>query len=214
MRENSSNLPTKLNQYQAYIDFYKHYSLLMFRARISIFTLIFVSIGFIIKIIPLTTNSPIFLETIGGKISQNAVVAYITAILIGVLFLLETAYYRRFLGIITCLNQIEWDSRLYNNSNDKSSFFNMYKRRHHEYNILYLISCVFLVSYFVYECQGKISIENGIEQVQGKINLLFSIILAALPVSFLVYIYYQILLKIFQNFEKNIEHFEEENNID
>ncbi len=167
----------------------------MFRARISIFTLIFVSIGFIVKIIPTLKDKPIVLEVFGSKISQNAVVAYITAFLIGILFLLETAYYRRFLGIITCLNQIEWQSKLCSSEADKSSFFRQYNRKHHEYSIFYMVACIFLVSYFIYE---------------NNDNLLLSFGLGFIPVGLLMFIYYRILAKIFRNFKENIRHSEEE----
>lgn len=181
--------PTKQDQYTAYIGFYKHYSTLIFRARISIFTLIFVSLGFLIKIIPTLEKSQLEFKILHSVVSQEALVAYITSLLIGILFLLETAYYRRFLGIITCLNQIEREAKLCRGEDDKSSFFRQYNRRHHEYSIFYLISCLFLNIFFVYE---------------NKSMPLISIICAFASISFLMFIYLFILKRIFSRFKEEI----------
>jgi hypothetical protein len=82
--------------YEAHFRLCEHYSSLIFRARISIMTLILIVVAFVFGIMLQDSNA---LGKLPG-LPTRAILAYIGAILINLLYLMEIGYLKRFYQVV------------------------------------------------------------------------------------------------------------------
>lgn len=130
-------------KYSTYVDIYKHYSGLMFKARISIITIIFLAYGYILGIIP-------------GKqeVIPDEIIKVLTPICAGTLmsaiFLLEVSYYNNFFRAIRALKELEKKV----DDEKRCAFFSGYERRNWHFCILYLAASILFsaicIHYIIY----------------------------------------------------------------
>lgn len=128
------NLKNKIENFNAkrfdvYSDLYKHYSSLIFNARVSIITALFLSFGYIFKVFRNYESSLIELF-----------IPIFTCYAITGIFIMEIAYTNSFLRVIKCLKKMEGDG----------FYFGTYRRKHWYFNIIYLIASIVLCTiYFI-----------------------------------------------------------------
>ncbi len=118
-------------KYQTYVNIYKHYSELMFKARISIISIIFLAYGYILEIIP--GKQDIIREEIVKVLTPVCAAALMSGI-----FLLEVSYYNNFFRAIRALKELE----NMDEEKRKCPFFSGYERRNWHFCVLYLAASV------------------------------------------------------------------------
>ena len=106
--------------YDAHQSLLRHYSAQIFKTRISIITLIVIACGYLVGLIP-PQRQPV-------DLAPSAGLAYLSALLVGLLFSLEIAYYRRFLQVVKAGRIIEdsQGAKLYFNLWDHGSPWRLY----------------------------------------------------------------------------------------
>jgi hypothetical protein len=128
-------------KYQSYIEIYKHYSSLMFNARLSIISVIFLAYGYTLGII--SHESQEISDTITKTLTPIAAITLIAAI-----FLLEVSYYKNFFWTTRTLNQIEGE--LF--GEERFSLFRKYGRNNWHFTIMYLAAGFSFSGTFSYYC--------------------------------------------------------------
>lgn len=121
---------------EMHCDLFKHYSLMLFRARILIVSVILLVFAFLLGIKKI--------ETVATKglfnLEPAAVIAYVSAIVIALLYSMETAYIRR-------LAEVAASARHGNKSDLTFDFFDRYRPLWHwPLLALYFCAVLFLVS--------------------------------------------------------------------
>lgn len=114
--------PSVLNDkiYDAYNELYRHYSGIIFKARMSIITGIIASFGYMFKVIPGLENTP--------DRTTHIIIPICASLFIAGVFMVEVAYSKRFFDTIACLRKMETGKFYYEN----------YERKHWQFSILYL----------------------------------------------------------------------------
>ena len=147
-----SDQPSPKDQYQAYSELYRHYSNLIFRARVAILTIVFLAFGYLLGIVPSETyEKTLPIHTFGVEIAYVGIVSILAAYGTGFMFLLELAYYKRFLKSIACLAEIEKTAGLVHGDKDRRTFFGTYERKHWQYCFPYFFATLYFAFMF-FDC--------------------------------------------------------------
>jgi len=125
-----------------YGEIYNHYSSLIFKARISIITVIFLAFGYIFGIVPHQEKDSQIPEIVTSLIIPVCSSAFVSLI-----FLTEVAYFKILFKAIHALKCLEDNPK--NDKEKPYSFFCMYKRTHWHFTSLYLVASIaFTCIYF------------------------------------------------------------------
>jgi hypothetical protein len=165
--------------YDKHLELLKHYSSQVFQTRLSIVTISLLVWGALLGVYNPVSASGKF-PVLGTVIDTKGFLAFLAAMAVGVFFLMENAYFKRFLQVVAVLHRIEnqLDVQLYCRGYDRKSPWPL--------SLYYIIAAIGFCAYFVCE-SAEINSWNGQ-------SILVALLMATIPLAFLVFAVRQVVV--------------------